>query len=651
MITKYIREHKDEDGATLLLRDATRISEFDVTLAVSTIEARAKVESKIPSWYAHEDILYPSKLSVEQCSSETTAFYKASVVSQFVGRGGRIADLTSGLGVDDWAFAQKGYSVWYNDMNHNLADVVAGNFSALGIVDQIEFNRFAVAREYSEWLEALRKFSPSAVFVDPARRSASGSKVFRLQDCSPNILDIVPQVASVCPLLFLKLSPMLDVTSAVADLAEVGASVREVHFVGSEDECKEVFLVVELEASELAQDPQGCAEKMCHPRHIRDAVSVETLGHQTNSQGPSLLGRDSRSEVFGALPVGPELAQRPDDPHFIVSNDGVEQLSFYPSEEKAAVPEYYSAAERGTGAEYLYIPSAAAMKSGAFKLMATRFGLKKAAPNTHVYFGSKQMGGFPGKIYKVDSTLPFNKRTIKEVQGIEAEVTAKNFPMSSADLVKRLKSRSSNARHLFALGLLGSSNVMFVCSHADVPLRIAVYAGSFNPFHEGHAAIVRRCSENFDKVLVVVSPENPFKKGNAASGETRLAAVRDVIEKFKEETGRRNVEVSNIEYHLNPPLYTINTLRALRHQYPTAVITFIMGADCLAQLNRWSEYKPLLLEFGIAVFPRLGYDYMELSQALLAENPAYKIALVDAPLVNISSSQIRGEAQKEKIIF
>lgn len=599
MITKYIREHKDEDGATLLLRDATRISEFDVTLAVSTIEARAKVESKIPSWYAHEDILYPSKLSVEQCSSETTAFYKASVVSQFVGRGGRIADLTSGLGVDDWAFAQKGYSVWYNDMNHDLADVVAGNFSALGIVDQIEFNRFAVAREYSEWLEALRKFSPSAVFVDPARRSASGSKVFRLQDCSPNILDIVPQVASVCPLLFLKLSPMLDVSSAVADLAEVGASVREVHFVGSEDECKEVFLVVDLEASE---------------------------------------------------PVGPELAQRPDDPHFIVSNDGVEQLSFYPSEEKGAVPEYYDATVPQES-QYLYIPSAAAMKSGAFKLMATRFGLKKAAPNTHVYFGSKQMGGFPGKIYKVDSTLPFNKRTIKEVQGIEAEVTAKNFPMSSVDLVKRLKSRSSNARHLFALGLLGSSNVMFVCSHADVPLRIAVYAGSFNPFHEGHAAIVRRCSENFDKVLVVVSPENPFKKGNAASGETRLAAVRDVVEKFKEETGRRNVEVSNIEYHLNPPLYTINTLRALRHQYPTAVITFIMGADCLAQLNRWSEYKPLLLEFGIAVFPRLGYDYMELSQALLAENPSYKIALVDAPLVNISSSQIRGEAQKEKIIF
>lgn len=591
MITKYIREHKDEDGATLLLRDAARISEFDVTLAVSTIEARAKVESKIPSWYAHEDILYPSKLSVEQCSSETTAFYKASVVSQFVGRGGRIADLTSGLGVDDWAFAQKGYSVWYNDMNHDLADVVAGNFSALGIVDQIEFNRFAVAREYSEWLEALRKFSPSAVFADPARRSASGSKVFRLQDCSPNILDIVPQVASVCPLLFLKLSPMLDVTSAVADLAAVGASVREVHFVGSEDECKEVFLVVELEASEPAQAP-----------------------------------------------------------HFIVSNDGVEQLSFYPSEEKAALPEYYDASSANEP-QYLYIPSAAAMKSGAFKLMATRFGLKKAAPNTHVYFGSKQMGGFPGKIYKVDSTLPFNKRTIKEVQGIEAEVTAKNFPMSSADLVKRLKSRSSNARHLFALGLLGSSNVMFVCSHADVPLRIAVYAGSFNPFHEGHAAIVRRCSENFDKVLVVVSPENPFKKGNAASGETRLAAVRDVVEKFKEETGRRNVEVSNIEYHLNPPLYTINTLRALRHQYPTAVITFIMGADCLAQLNRWSEYKPLLLEFGIAVFPRLGYDYIELSQALLAENPAYKIALVDAPLVNISSSQIRGEAQKEKIIF
>lgn len=644
MITKYIREHKDEDGATLLLRDAARISEFDVTLAVSTIEARAKVESKIPSWYAHEDILYPSKLSVEQCSSETTAFYKASVVSQFVGRGGRIADLTSGLGVDDWAFAQKGYSVWYNDMNHDLADVVAGNFSVLGIVDQIEFNRFTVAREYSEWLEALRKFSPSAVFADPARRSASGSKVFRLQDCSPNILDIVPQVASVCPLLFLKLSPMLDVTSAVADLAAVGATVREAHFVGSEDECKEVFLVVDLEAT---PDPQGALRK---PRFASPSQASLGPGYwsddQVSLQTPRLLCAEGGT-FSPCNPVGPA---QPHDPHFIVSNDGVEQLSFYTSEEKAAVPEYYDATVPQES-QYLYIPSAAAMKSGAFKLMATRFGLKKAAPNTHVYFGSKQMGGFPGKIYKVDSTLPFNKRTIKEVQGIEAEVTAKNFPMSSADLVKRLKSRSSNARHLFALGLLDSSNVMFVCSHADVPLRIAVYAGSFNPFHEGHAAIVRRCSENFDKVLVVVSPENPFKKGNAASGETRLAAVRDVVEKFKEETGRRNVEVSNIEYHLNPPLYTINTLRALRHQYPTAVITFIMGADCLAQLNRWSEYKPLLLEFGIAVFPRLGYDYMELSQALLAENPAYKIALVDAPLVNISSSQIRGEAQKEKIIF
>lgn len=165
----------------------------------------------------------------------------------------------------------------------------------------------------------------------------------------------------------------------------------------------------------------------------------------------------------------------------------------------------------------------------------------------------------------------------------------------------------------------------------------AVYSGSFNPLHEGHLAIISYLEEHFDRVLVVVSPESPFKAGNFATGEQRLQAARERLQ------GRKAI-VDDIEYHLEKPLYTINTLRQIALREGQAPVLAI-GGDSLATMDRWYSHQDILLEFGVVVFPRQGYDIAALRDVLLKENPDYKITLLDTPLYNISSSEIRARSQ------
>ncbi|MCF0174296.1 MAG: nicotinate-nicotinamide nucleotide adenylyltransferase [Bacteroidales bacterium] len=167
---------------------------------------------------------------------------------------------------------------------------------------------------------------------------------------------------------------------------------------------------------------------------------------------------------------------------------------------------------------------------------------------------------------------------------------------------------------------------------------IAVYPGSFNPMHEGHLAIISYLEKHFDKVLVVVSPESPFKVGNYATGKERLAAVR---EKLK---GRKAI-VDDIEYHLEKPLYTVNTLAKIAEREADAPVLAI-GGDSLADIKLWHDYKRLLLDYGLMVFPRQGFDIKTIKKDLLKENSNYKIKLLRTRLYNISSSQIRESLKK-----
>jgi nicotinate-nucleotide adenylyltransferase len=210
-------------------------------------------------------------------------------------------------------------------------------------------------------------------------------------------------------------------------------------------------------------------------------------------------------------------------------------------------------------------------------------------------------------------------------------------------------------------------------------MNIAVYSGSFNPLHIGHLAIIKHMIEEagFDMVYLIVSPKNPLKNGISAStgldrynaaveavnrhfafGEVSEAECGDdmpppargcltvgkagVIEASGSETipvGK--VRVDDIELNMPAPHYTVRTLKALAEREPKNTFTFVMGADNLADIRRWREYATILKDFGVAVFPRTGHDLTQIKQDLLNEDPAYRIQILDAEMVDISSTEIR----------
>lgn len=171
-------------------------------------------------------------------------------------------------------------------------------------------------------------------------------------------------------------------------------------------------------------------------------------------------------------------------------------------------------------------------------------------------------------------------------------------------------------------------------------MRVAVYSGSFNPIHEGHLSILRGL-KGFDATYMLVTPSSPFKD-DAANSLERLEAARRVLAANPDISAR----LDDIEYRMDGPWYTIRTLRALKAREPHNDFTLVIGGDNLAAIRQWRDYQSILLEFGVLVFPRQGADSQALKADLLAENPHYRIALADAPLVNISSSMIRAGIKK-----
>ena len=178
-------------------------------------------------------------------------------------------------------------------------------------------------------------------------------------------------------------------------------------------------------------------------------------------------------------------------------------------------------------------------------------------------------------------------------------------------------------------------------------MRIAVYSGSFDPLHIGHQAIMEYLTRErtFDWVYLVISPQNPFKDpSKALSGERRYRAAIDAVRRHPE----LHVWVDNIELQMDPPHYTIRTLDALHEREPQNEFTLVIGADNLAAFPRWRDYDRILKDYGVAVFPRKGFHRGHDKARLLKEDKAYRIGLLRAPLVTISSTQIRENQSRGK---
>ena len=191
-------------------------------------EGRKIVATKLPSWAENMSILFPVKISLEQCSSEATAKYKSNLVF-----GNTLVDLTGGFGVDCSFLSKNFKSTEYVEQNEDLCDIARHNFNALGL--NINVNN-------SESVEYLEGMSPvDCIYIDPARRDIKGKKTADLRLCSPNLLEIRDILLEKCNTLLIKLSPMFDISSAL----EVFPECKQVHVVSVKNECKELLLLVE----------------------------------------------------------------------------------------------------------------------------------------------------------------------------------------------------------------------------------------------------------------------------------------------------------------------------------------------------------------------------------------------------------------------
>ena len=222
----FIREHTDDDVRRLALQ-AARFPQVDMRVAATQIEGRRMASSKLPAWAAVEGIIYPVRLSMEQCSSEVTARYKASLVG-----GERLADLTGGFGIDcSYMSAQFAYTT-YIERNEELCRIARHNFALLDKAVSVihgDSEELLAALPHQDW-----------IFIDPARRDGAGNKVVALSDCEPDVSRLEPLLLQKATQVMVKCSPMLDVSHAVRDLH----SVREVHIVSVGNECKELLLVL-----------------------------------------------------------------------------------------------------------------------------------------------------------------------------------------------------------------------------------------------------------------------------------------------------------------------------------------------------------------------------------------------------------------------
>lgn len=407
----FIQEH---DGAdTFDVRFLTSVRQqfgADAERVIATLAVRKKLKDKVPQWFAEPSLVYPKPLAGEQCSSSATAFYKASLLQNIAPSAAkgclRVADLTGGLGVDAWAFSQVATEVLYNEMDADLADAARHNFAALGRSNI----RVSCAEITADSLSAvLGNFAPDVIFLDPARRSASGRKVFRLADCSPDLIALKDSLLRLCPTVLVKVSPMAD----IAQLGrELGDCLQAVHVVAVGDECKELLLLLQRPG-----DP------------VRLAVRIGRYAVQLPAawSGSRML----REAFFQVLC---------DEEH----PAGGQREARYLADEAEL-----------KAARWLFVPGPALTKAGAFNLPCRQFGLVKLGRSTHLYVPSGDV--FPagllswGKSYRICSVLPLDKAGIREAatRWPKADVTARNLPLDSEGLRKRLGIKTGGAIHLF----------------------------------------------------------------------------------------------------------------------------------------------------------------------------------------------------------
>ena len=501
----FIRQHQDEDVRQLAFL-GSKYPEVNMPFALDQIRGRKMAHVKLPRWASIEGIIYPPHISMEQCSSEQAALYKAelaarllglsvsssenekecekasnshfSKICEFAGKGAvdsefakngatyekqqiltepgedvnetkeevsesdfseeiGFVDLTGGFGVDfSYIASRLGMKSMYVERQAHLCEVAKENFERLGLKnvsvkngDGIEvLHSFASKKEAaaSDSLGITEDQSQSLlktnlglklIFIDPARRDDAGNKVVSLKDCTPDVTVLQEEMLSKADYVIIKLSPMLDWHRAVSELSHV----REVHIVSVNNECKELLLV--LSARNMGMN----------------MVSGTDLGEKHDENLRIFCINDSQSFVCDETEMASSAVK-------IASPDRITS---------PALDEM----------PYLYEPNASLMKAGCFGVLSERYDAKMLSKNSHLFVSEDPVEAFPGRAFRIIAVSSFNKKELKrQLSGItKANIATRNFPLSVAELRKRLKLKDGGETYIFATTLSDESHVLVIC--------------------------------------------------------------------------------------------------------------------------------------------------------------------------------------------
>ena len=377
------------------------LTDEEFRFMLQQVDGRQRTRDKLPTFAAIEDWWYPVRLSCEQCSSEATARYKAQLIAQILPSkesSKRVfTDLTGGYGVDTFFMSEHATEAHYVERNEELCRIVSHNFRLTRPQVQIHNTD---SLQYLQVMDAC-----DVIYIDPARRDQHGGKVFRLEDCEPNIVELLPTLTAKSNLLIIKLSPMLDITQALHSLP----GTWDVHIVAIKNEVKEVLLLSNHNRYHLDTTPKGYRRDTEGTIYTINLPAIDTFSFSKQEE------QDAQCQLF-------DLSLK----QFIEPNN------------------------------YLYEPNAAIIKAGAFKLVAQRYNLCKMAPHTHLYLADHLVENFPGRVWQIVET------NIKDTKNISANIMTRNYPLTPEQLRKKLKIKDNDTYTIIG-ARLADKPTLFLC--------------------------------------------------------------------------------------------------------------------------------------------------------------------------------------------
>lgn len=409
---EFVRKHLNDDVNKLALSKFPE--EIDKQFVIRQIQARQVLSKKLPSWAESDELVFPKKLSLEQCSSELTAKYKALLLStnqhestrmisadscELVDEKTILVDLTGGMGVDTSFLSDNFDKTYYVEMQEELCDIARHNFKILN-------KNIEVVNDNAEhFLTTCGEVD--CIYLDPARRDEYGRKMVSLHDCSPDVAELQDVLFEKAKTVMVKLSPMLDIDIVKKELK----NIKEIHIIAVKNECKEILVLLSQQSSSIAH-------------------------------GSQLIATDLRENW---------------------------NFSFNEDEEQNA--EWTLADKVG---RYLYEPGVAFMKAGCFKLLSQKYNLGKLHRNSHLYTSDELMSDFPGRIFEVINVVPFDKKAKKNLWETtslssqliahgsqpKASIAVRNFPLSAEELKKNLGLQDGGEFYIFGTTMKGEKKIV-----------------------------------------------------------------------------------------------------------------------------------------------------------------------------------------------